>query len=558
MLSGVSLAWLAGEGIVAGGHYFLGLPRGRARWQVAGLLASWLCLGLGPALAPLFTRAGAHLHLDILGKIQWPGHEGFVSLNPGQYLYLLWAGPWLTLPWFGLLGWGVWHKTRQAKTPGNPAAIRWPVLLGWGFVFFLGLSVWTTTVYPVTGDEPHYLLVAHSLTHEHDLDLTDNMARKDFQRFYPGAVLDFHGAPAPDGKLVSKHFPALAFLLAPGYWLLGRFGAALFILLCAAGIAAVLFTLARLWGASEKQALLVWFLALVSPPLGTYFDLIYTELPAAFLLSLALLGYVRGKTSGVWELALGAGALAWLYPKYFPFSLLLALALPLSSGSKPRDWFAAYAVLACLGLGYYYFYKSTYSFGLANNPYGTFHPFFSRASLQNFLGLLVDRDYGLFSTVPVLGLSLAGMAAWKNLRGAWFAVVLVASQLVLYTLFVDFTGTGSILSRYLAACVPLLFALLPWGWAAVAGLGKWARGLFIATAAYGAALSWLSAACPVLRYLSPKQKLWAALGNSFFLFPSLAAFPTGKQIGWALGWVMVIVLGLFWLLQRNNRKEEIS
>ena len=48
----------------------------------------------------------------------------------------------------------------------------------------------------VSGDEPHYLLMAQSLWREHDLDLRDNHAREDWREYTPGPIVPHYGAPA--------------------------------------------------------------------------------------------------------------------------------------------------------------------------------------------------------------------------------------------------------------------------------------------------------------------------------------------------------------------------
>ena len=47
----------------------------------------------------------------------------------------------------------------------------------------------------VSGDEPHYLLMAQSLWREGDLDLRDNYAREDWREYTPGPVPPHYGAP---------------------------------------------------------------------------------------------------------------------------------------------------------------------------------------------------------------------------------------------------------------------------------------------------------------------------------------------------------------------------
>ena len=59
-----------------------------------------------------------------------------------------------------------------------------------------------------TSDEPYYLLIAHSLLHEQDLDLADNFARADYLPFYWGRLtVQTPGVRATeDGRIYAEAF----------------------------------------------------------------------------------------------------------------------------------------------------------------------------------------------------------------------------------------------------------------------------------------------------------------------------------------------------------------
>src|SRR5436190_4184127 len=56
----------------------------------------------------------------------------------------------------------------------------------WVFLAAVGLGY--TMRLRVSGDEPHYLVMAQSLWREHDLDLRDNYEREDWREYTPGPV----------------------------------------------------------------------------------------------------------------------------------------------------------------------------------------------------------------------------------------------------------------------------------------------------------------------------------------------------------------------------------
>ena len=67
------------------------------------------------------------------------------------------------------------------------------------------------------GDEPHYLLITHSLLKDGDFDLKNNYAGQDYKGYMdaPGGITP-HTAPGTQGRL-SFHSPGISLLLFPFY-----------------------------------------------------------------------------------------------------------------------------------------------------------------------------------------------------------------------------------------------------------------------------------------------------------------------------------------------------
>jgi hypothetical protein len=65
------------------------------------------------------------------------------------------------------------------------------------------------------GDEPHYLLIAHSLVVDHDLKVSNNYEQADYLTYYAGPLRPHYAPPARDGSLYSGHAPGLPVLVAP-------------------------------------------------------------------------------------------------------------------------------------------------------------------------------------------------------------------------------------------------------------------------------------------------------------------------------------------------------
>jgi len=139
-----------------------------------------------------------------------------------------------------------------------------------------------------SGDEPHYLLMAHSLLHDGDLDLANNYAQKDYHAYMltTGTIPQIHAIRGKKpGSLYSFHSPGTAFLMLPFYavgslfgktgLILGlRFGMSLFGALF--GLQVFLY-IRDSWG-KEKWAFILWALTGLATPVYFYSIHIYPEI----------------------------------------------------------------------------------------------------------------------------------------------------------------------------------------------------------------------------------------------------------------------------------------
>jgi hypothetical protein len=68
------------------------------------------------------------------------------------------------------------------------------------------------------GDEPHYLLISHSLIKDGDLNLANNYENGDYQAYMPRVPLQEHVVPGKTpGSKYSMHSPGVSILLLPFY-----------------------------------------------------------------------------------------------------------------------------------------------------------------------------------------------------------------------------------------------------------------------------------------------------------------------------------------------------
>ena len=143
-----------------------------------------------------------------------------------------------------------------------------------------------------SGDEPHYLIISHSLLEDRDLDLADNYARKDYRRFmrFQGDIAPHVVNGAKPGSLYSFHSPGASFLLLPFYAVGSLFQGRAWAFIIRLGMslwgalfAVQVYLLARRRWRTDGAALGLWFLAGFTSPVFFYAIHVYPEIIVAGL-----------------------------------------------------------------------------------------------------------------------------------------------------------------------------------------------------------------------------------------------------------------------------------
>ncbi|MCX6563139.1 MAG: hypothetical protein NTU60_05985 [Candidatus Aminicenantes bacterium] len=140
------------------------------------------------------------------------------------------------------------------------------------------------------GDEPHYLLIAHSLLKDGDFDLANNYSQRDYGRFLPpNAVIEAHvlTGTKPGGQY-SFHSPGVSILLLPFYALGTLFGKSAMIFLLRFGMSLFgalfgvqMFLFARQEWQRGRLALGLWALFSFTSPVFFYSIHVYPEIIVA-------------------------------------------------------------------------------------------------------------------------------------------------------------------------------------------------------------------------------------------------------------------------------------
>jgi len=339
-------------------------------------------------------------------------------------------------------GKGLLQKIRQPKEMSLCVLI---ISVGIFIFYSLGLIF---PVHPITGDEPHYLLITDSLLSDGDINLFNNYRDKDYLQFYPGE-LESHSQSGKKGLeyQYSKHTPGLSVLLAPPYFIGKKLGGIvahrthdptrqqhiltstirMFMALLTALLCWLSFLFARDLTKNQNAALLAWFIFVMTSPLLFYSQLVYPEVPAALILIMVLQRATADKhispSSLLW-ISLGIAFLPWLGVKYIVLSaglfgiVLYAFWKSARKGGMNILLFFA-PLLISAGLFLYYLW-SLYGNLWPSSPYrGSLHSEFATLlSIFHFkiseffrcgLSYLFDQRIGIFPYSPIYMICVPGV-----------------------------------------------------------------------------------------------------------------------------------------------------
>ena len=366
------------------------------------------------------------------------------------------------------------------------AAALWVILLA-AYAATLGLDAFGESDYG--GDEPHYLLAAHSIVEDGDLDVNDEYTARDYARFYP-YELDVHGSET-DGRLHEPHGAAFPLLIAPAYALAGAKAVELFLAAIAALAVALAYLLA-LRVVPEPWALGAAAAIGLSPPFIAYGTAVYPELAAGAALAgaalLALRLDDRISRRGAFLCFALVGALPWLGTKFVPAGVVIAAIAARSLLRERRGTLAlGSAELAAFSVALYVAVNQALYGG--PTPYAADVPGESATDARfpggyadrayRIVALLIDREYGLLRWAPVFLLALGGLwLLWRSRRdhlsralpelrireraGLLCAAALAAQLLVAAFLAPTMFGFW-FPPRHLLAALPLAVPLAAWG-----------------------------------------------------------------------------------------------
>jgi len=212
-----------------------------------------------------------------------------------------------------------------------------------GILFLLSVSLYLFLAsgilapsFPPTGDEPHYLLITHSLLKDHDLNVANNYQNRDYNRFYPGKLAT-HNRTGKRGEdyQYPTHLFGISLYLVPFYWLglhLPAMGVLFFVRLGMILLTALLgvqfyLLLLELLG-QPKVSFYSWLIFTFTVPMVFYSRHIYPEVAVALITiylfrKLRTSDFTSSRQIAFW--GFGVGAMIWFGMKYGVTAAVLSL-----------------------------------------------------------------------------------------------------------------------------------------------------------------------------------------------------------------------------------------
>lgn len=381
---------------------------------------------------------------------------------------------------------------REEGEPRPPARLRRVLAAGVGLTLF-GLI--THGHYAGSGDPVHYMMIAHSLAFDGDLDLADDYADPDNIVTGGKAIAQQHLRPGRGGTLRPVHDVGMPLLWAPFYaaaytiaegvtewlpeslrrrarlspWIMLRQLLSLSMIVITALLAVVFFDLAlRMFGHVAASLAAAWLWAL-SPPVLTHGYVFFTEVPSALAALLAYRLLLDARAAPWIRAALAgllSGLLVLLHVRNVGLALgLLGVAFFRLRGARPRlgAFGLAFAIAALARTFVTHHLWGTF----VTTPHAAFAPAGGAGATalemaNRGLALLFDQEHGLLLWAPLYLLAPVGFVLVYRRSGRIARELLVLSALYVVPVLLPtlnphgWRGGWSPAARFLVPITPFL------------------------------------------------------------------------------------------------------
>lgn len=327
------------------------------------------------------------------------------------------------------------------------------------------LAIWTNKdINAVTGDEPHYLVMANGIVQYGSWEQT-NPYNEEFttRKIYRhglaarGALpvpANTHAVSGPHG-LYNIHNIGLPFLLALPFLWGGVIGAKIFMVLCGALVVTVIWKYSSIFSESQTQRFWAVLAVTISLPLLPAASQIYPDLLAGLIALVGLYWFLTAsqKRSIAHEILWASliAFLPWLQIKFAATAVLLFAAIGVRSycQSKNLKRTTVIFLVGALSVAALALYNQ-HAFGKLTGPYQSGALEISKTSFMVLLGLHFDQNQGFLMQNPLhlIGVLALGWMYRVNPRFTFLWGLVFLSLIVPNALHPAWYGGASFSGRF--------------------------------------------------------------------------------------------------------------
>jgi hypothetical protein len=449
------------------------------------------------------------------------------------------------------------------------------ILFIYSFLTLATLFSWhTKQINTVTGDEPHYLVMASGIAKHGSLEQTaPYMEEFKSREIFKSGLAPKDQQPSPENThavlgphgLFNIHNIGLPLLLVLPFMLSGIIGAKLFMVFCGALVVTAAWKISSCFSENVIHKFLAVTATAISVPLLPASNQIFPDVLAGLIALIGLYWFLTAhhkRHSGLeLLLAIIIAYLPWLQIKFSATCVVLVLAISAKIYIDSKDLRRVLPLLiiagaSCIALVLY----NNYAFGKFSGPYQSGALEISRTSLMVFLGLYIDQNQGFLILNPVNLIGVLAIGWFYQFNRPFFLIwgLVFLSLIVPNALHPNWYGGWSFSGRFGCAATAVFFIPVIYG---LLEIGKRKEIIFRSIVAVGMLLQlylFYQYAFGGVSLYNRAAATWFD-AYSIFYFPVRAWLPMLYNASWAYGYapnyawlIIVCALPLIGFLRKGS------
>ena len=405
----------------------------------------------------------------------------------------------------------------------------------------------------LTGDEPHYLVMANGIAKYHTFEQTlpykHEFLTKEIFKWGMAAADDLptpdntHATSGPHG-LFNYHNVGLPLLLALPFVLGGIIGAKLFLIFCGALVVFVVWKVTGLFSTELRDRFVSTLLACVSLPLIPAANQVYPDMLGGLLSALGLYWFYTAQQRRSWctdlLLASTIAFLPWLQIKLAATCVILVLGVSARIYRETGEYKRVLGILVIAGISCVLLASyNYYAFGKISGPYIGNALEISKTSFMVFLGLIFDQNQGFLFQNPVnlIGVLTLGEMFRQHRQFTLVWGVVFCSLIVPNAMHPAWYGGASFSGRFGWSAQVVFYIPVVYGLLRLSATKKRLFGVVVALSLLVQGYLFYKYAIDGADYYNRGQAAWVTQYSAFYV-PVRSWLPMLYNSDWAYGYLL--------------------